>query len=74
MSLIADRLVAGLQAIGDISGIGHGILGLTVFAAGNCLGDSFTNIKLAQAGYPGMAFGASFVSSQLRCWNAYCAN
>ncbi|TPX36846.1 hypothetical protein SeMB42_g07006, partial [Synchytrium endobioticum] len=65
MSLIADQLVGSLQRIGHISGIGNGILGLTVFAAGNSLGDFLTNIKLAQAGFPGMAFGASFGSPML---------
>ncbi|KAJ1991033.1 hypothetical protein H4R33_001515 [Dimargaris cristalligena] len=58
--LTADEVVALLQSLGIILNISEGILGLTVLALGNSLGDFMTNLTIARMGLPAMALSACF--------------
>ncbi|KAF9927980.1 hypothetical protein FBU30_002724 [Linnemannia zychae] len=58
--LIANEVVGIMQAVGLILGVSDAILGLTVFAMGNSLGDLVSNITIAKMGFPQMAFSACF--------------
>ncbi|RCH79066.1 hypothetical protein CU098_003020 [Rhizopus stolonifer] len=58
--LIANEVVSVLQAIGMALGVSEAILGLTVFALGNSLGDFVANVTMAKMGYPLMAMSACF--------------
>ncbi|KAI9483988.1 MAG: Sodium/calcium exchanger protein-domain-containing protein [Benjaminiella poitrasii] len=58
--LIANEVVSVIQAIGMALGISEAILGLTVFALGNSLGDFVANVTMAKMGYPLMAMSACF--------------
>ncbi|KAI7832448.1 Sodium/calcium exchanger protein-domain-containing protein [Gamsiella multidivaricata] len=58
--VVANEVVGILQAFGMILGISDAILGLTVFAMGNSLGDLVANITIAKMGFPRMAFSACF--------------
>ncbi|KAF9912181.1 hypothetical protein EC991_000591 [Linnemannia zychae] len=58
--VIANEVVGILQAAGMILGVSDAILGLTVFAMGNSLGDLVSNITIAKMGFPQMAFSACF--------------
>ncbi|KAI1311959.1 hypothetical protein EDD11_003215 [Mortierella claussenii] len=58
--LVASEVVGILQAFGMILGVSDAILGLTVFAMGNSLGDLVANITIAKMGFPRMAFSACF--------------
>lgn len=60
ISTIASEVVGVLKAIGIILGISDAILGLTIFAIGNSLGDLVANITVARLGFPVMALGACF--------------
>jgi sodium/potassium/calcium exchanger 6 len=55
ISTIAGEVVGVLKAIGVIFDISEAILGLTVFAAGNSVGDLVADITVARLGYPVMA-------------------
>ncbi|KAG0243979.1 hypothetical protein BGX31_010014 [Mortierella sp. GBA43] len=58
--LVANEVVGILQAIGMIFDVSDAILGLTIFAMGNSLGDLVANITIAKMGFPRMAFSACF--------------
>jgi sodium/potassium/calcium exchanger 6 len=58
--LIANEVVSVLQAIGMAVGVSEAILGLTIFALGNSLGDFVANVTMARMGYPLMAMSACF--------------
>ena len=58
--LFAGELVACLQAIGTISGIPPGVLGLTILAWGNSVGDLFANMAVAKQGLGEMAIAGSY--------------
>ncbi|KAI7863716.1 Sodium/calcium exchanger protein-domain-containing protein [Spinellus fusiger] len=58
--VIANEVVSVLQTIGMALGVSDAILGLTVFALGNSLGDFVANITMAKLGYPMMAMSACF--------------
>ncbi|GJJ76664.1 solute carrier family 24 (sodium/potassium/calcium exchanger), member 6 [Entomortierella parvispora] len=58
--LVANEVVGILQAFGMIFGLSDAILGLTIFAMGNSLGDLVANITIAKMGFPRMAFSACF--------------
>ncbi|KAI9031866.1 Sodium/calcium exchanger protein-domain-containing protein [Phycomyces nitens] len=58
--VIANEVVSVLQTIGMAVGVSDAILGLTVFALGNSLGDFVANITMAKLGYPMMAMSACF--------------
>lgn len=60
ISTIANEVVGVLKAIGVILGISDAILGLTIFAMGNSLGDLVADITVARLGYPVMALSACF--------------
>src|SRR5205814_1039905 len=60
ISTIASEVVGVLKAFGVILGISDAILGLTVFAVGNSLGDLVADITVARLGYPVMALSACF--------------
>ncbi|KAK4058313.1 hypothetical protein OIO90_000470 [Microbotryomycetes sp. JL221] len=57
---IVTEVVAVLQTIGHIFGLSDAILGLTVFAVGNSLGDLVANATVARMGFPSMAIAACF--------------
>lgn len=54
---IANEVVGILKAVGVIFDISDAILGLTVFAMGNSLGDLVANVTFAKSGYQVMALG-----------------
>ncbi|CAJ0842691.1 18033_t:CDS:10 [Entrophospora sp. SA101] len=58
--LVANEVVGLLQALGQIMGLSDAILGLTIFAMGNSLGDFVANITIAKMGFPMMAMSACF--------------
>lgn len=58
--LLAGELVACLSAIGDISGLPPAVLGLTVLAWGNSVGDLFANIAVAKQGLGEMAMAGCY--------------
>ncbi|KAK4986388.1 hypothetical protein LTR50_005366 [Elasticomyces elasticus] len=60
ISSIASQVVALLKALAIIANMSHAILGLTVFAVGNSLGDLVADITVARLGYPVMALSACF--------------
>jgi sodium/potassium/calcium exchanger 6 len=55
ISTVAGEVVGVLKAFGVILGISEAILGLTVFAVGNSLGDLVADVTMARLGYPVMA-------------------
>ncbi|KAL2165160.1 hypothetical protein VTH06DRAFT_456 [Thermothelomyces fergusii] len=60
ISTIAGEVVGVLKAFGIILNISEAILGLTVFAVGNSLGDLVADVTMARLGYPVMALSACF--------------
>lgn len=60
ISTIANEVVGVLKALGVIVGMSDAILGLTIFAVGNSLGDLVADITVAKLGYPVMALSACF--------------
>ena len=57
---LANEVIDLLQAIGILFGLSDVILGLTVLAWGNSLGDLISNISMAKQGFPRMAISACF--------------
>ncbi|KAH8555752.1 Sodium/calcium exchanger protein-domain-containing protein [Umbelopsis sp. PMI_123] len=62
---VANEVVGLLQAIGLILDISGAILGLTVFAMGNSLGDLVANMSMAKMGLPNMAMSACYAGPLL---------
>lgn len=62
---IVDEVVSILQTVGIIVGLSDAILGLTVFAVGNSLGDLVANVTIARLGHPVMAISACFAGPML---------
>jgi sodium/potassium/calcium exchanger 6 len=60
ISTIASEVVGVLKALGVILNISDAILGLTIFAVGNSLGDLVADITVARLGFPVMALSACF--------------
>ncbi|KAJ4383138.1 hypothetical protein N0V85_008477 [Neurospora sp. IMI 360204] len=60
ISTIANEVVGILKAVGVILGISEAILGLTIFAVGNSLGDLVADVTVARLGWPVMALAACF--------------
>ncbi|EJD49654.1 hypothetical protein AURDEDRAFT_122089 [Auricularia subglabra TFB-10046 SS5] len=56
---IADEVVAVLQTFGHIFGLSDAIIGLTIFAVGNSMGDFVADLSVASFA-PLMAFAACF--------------
>ncbi|KAG5981973.1 hypothetical protein E4U55_002459 [Claviceps digitariae] len=55
ISTIAGEVVGVLKTFGLILNISEALLGLTIFAAGNSVGDLVADITVARLGYPVMA-------------------
>lgn len=60
IATIASEVVSLLKTLGVILNISDSLLGLTVFAVGNSLGDLVADITVARLGYPVMALSACF--------------
>ena len=60
ISTIANEVVGVLKTLGVILNISDAILGLTIFAVGNSLGDLVANVTVARLGLPNMALSACF--------------
>lgn len=58
ISTIANEVVGVLKTLGVVLDISDAILGLTVFAVGNSLGDLVADITVARLGFPVMALSA----------------
>ncbi|CAN7990457.1 unnamed protein product [Ixodes hexagonus] len=62
---IATEIVALLKTFGVFYGISDVLLGMTVLAWGNNIGDLVTNLSLAKQGFPQMAMSACFAGPVL---------
>lgn len=60
VSLVSNEVVGILKTLGHIFHISDAVLGLTVFAIGNSLGDLIANMTVAKMGFPMMALSACF--------------
>lgn len=60
ISTIANEVVGVLKTIGVIFDMSDAILGLTIFAVGNSLGDLVADVTVARLGFPVMALSACF--------------
>lgn len=60
ISTIANEVVGVLKTLGVILNMSDAILGLTIFAVGNSLGDLVADITVARLGFPVMALSACF--------------
>jgi sodium/potassium/calcium exchanger 6 len=60
ISTIANEVVGVLRTLGVIVNMSDAILGLTIFAVGNSLGDLVADITVARLGFPVMALSACF--------------
>ncbi|KAJ5340900.1 hypothetical protein N7541_010024 [Penicillium brevicompactum] len=60
IATIATEVVSLLKTLGVILNISDSLLGLTVFAVGNSLGDLVADITVARLGFPVMALSACF--------------
>ncbi|GIX84388.1 hypothetical protein CEXT_432212 [Caerostris extrusa] len=58
--LIASEIVSLLQTIGIVFKLSDTILGLTVLAWGNSIGDFISNLSVARQGYPRMGISACY--------------
>lgn len=56
----ANELMALLVAVGYITHASNSLLGLTVLAWGNSVGDLITDVSVARAGFPQMAIAGCF--------------
>ncbi|KAK4513095.1 DNA polymerase delta small subunit Cdc1 [Mucor velutinosus] len=63
--LLANEVVGLLQAFGQIFSISDAIMGLTVFALGNSIGDFVANTAIAKMGFPTMAISACYAGPLL---------
>uniref|UniRef100_M4B2F5 Sodium/calcium exchanger membrane region domain-containing protein n=1 Tax=Hyaloperonospora arabidopsidis (strain Emoy2) TaxID=559515 RepID=M4B2F5_HYAAE len=57
---VANELMALLAAVGYITHISNSLLGLTVLAWGNSVGDLITDVSVARAGFSQMAIAGCF--------------
>uniref|UniRef100_A0ABD2XM23 Sodium/calcium exchanger membrane region domain-containing protein n=1 Tax=Trichogramma kaykai TaxID=54128 RepID=A0ABD2XM23_9HYME len=58
--LMAKEVMSVLQCIGFASGISDAMLGITLLAWGNSVGDLISNVTIARRGFPRMGFSACF--------------
>lgn len=65
ISIFGSEIIGILKAIATAFRIKDDILGFTVFAIGNSIGDLVANLTIAWMGMPMMAFGACFGSPLL---------
>uniref|UniRef100_A0A914UTY7 Sodium/calcium exchanger membrane region domain-containing protein n=1 Tax=Plectus sambesii TaxID=2011161 RepID=A0A914UTY7_9BILA len=57
---LANEVVGVLQMVGVVSGLSHEVLGLTLLAWSNSLGDLVADIAVARRGFPKMGISAAF--------------
>jgi len=57
---VANEIVTLLVCLGLLLNVSSSILGLTVLALGNSLGDLIADVTVAKEGYPSMAMGGVF--------------
>ncbi|XP_078083140.1 mitochondrial sodium/calcium exchanger protein [Mustelus asterias] len=60
INTVATEIVNLLRTFGIIFNLSNTVLGLTLLAWGNSIGDLFSDITLARQGYPRMAIAACF--------------
>lgn len=60
ISAVASQVVGALKALAVILNMSHAIMGLTIFAVGNSLGDLVADVTVAKLGFPVMALSACF--------------
>uniref|UniRef100_UPI00398F5D30 mitochondrial sodium/calcium exchanger protein isoform X3 n=1 Tax=Pristiophorus japonicus TaxID=55135 RepID=UPI00398F5D30 len=60
INTVATEIVNLLRAFGIIFNLSNTVLGLTLLAWGNSIGDLFSDITIARQGYPRMAIAACF--------------
>ncbi|KAI5954401.1 hypothetical protein KGF54_002176 [Candida jiufengensis] len=60
ISLIATEIISILRVISTVYNLSDDLLGITLFALGNSIGDFITNYTMAKLGFPIMAFAACF--------------
>ncbi|KAI3404563.2 hypothetical protein KGF56_002662 [Candida oxycetoniae] len=60
ISIIASEIINILQVLSTVYNLSDDILGITLFAVGNSVGDFATNYAVARMGFPIMAFSACF--------------
>lgn len=58
IAIFATEIIAILKSISIIYSLSDDILGVTVFALGNSIGDLISNFTIAKMGMPAMALGA----------------
>lgn len=58
IGIIASELISDLKFISVLTQLSEAILGLTIFAIGNSVGDLISDIVIAKLGYPLMALAA----------------
>jgi solute carrier family 24 (sodium/potassium/calcium exchanger), member 6 len=57
---VAKEVVSVMTAVGIISDMSDSMVGLSILAWGNSIGDAFSNVSLAKQGYQQMAIAACF--------------
>lgn len=57
---IANEVLAVLETLGALFGISSSVLGVSVLAWGNSIGDLVSNMAIARDGFPTMAFAGCF--------------
>ncbi|XP_022607756.1 mitochondrial sodium/calcium exchanger protein [Seriola dumerili] len=60
ISTAASEVVSLLHMLGVVLSLSNTVLGLTLLAWGNSIGDCFSDITIARQGYPRMAISACF--------------
>ncbi|KAM9744107.1 mitochondrial sodium/calcium exchanger protein [Menidia menidia] len=60
ISAAASEVVSLLHMLGVVLSLSNTVLGLTLLAWGNSIGDCFSDITIAKQGYPRMAISACF--------------
>ncbi|CAL8248229.1 unnamed protein product [Merluccius merluccius] len=60
ISAVASEVVSLLHMLGVVLSLSNTVLGLTLLAWGNSIGDCFADITMARQGYPRMAISACF--------------
>uniref|UniRef100_A0A182QNQ6 Sodium/calcium exchanger membrane region domain-containing protein n=1 Tax=Anopheles farauti TaxID=69004 RepID=A0A182QNQ6_9DIPT len=58
--IVAQEVVSVLETLGIVMKLSKSMLGLSLLAWGNSVGDLFSNVALARQGYGKMAFAACF--------------
>lgn len=60
MNLIATELVDVIVVLGDYFGVSESVMGLSIFAIGNSIGDLAADVEVARLGMGAMAISACF--------------